>query len=73
MSDNKPVIINGIGTPRVWLFTNNDIELCDFDGIPISKYLTEFEYIYDEENDDEATMKFLFPTLESFDLPYCRR
>lgn len=70
MSDLQPVIVNGIGSPRAWLFTNGGEPLRDFDEKPIAKYLTKFSYSYNEEQDDECTITFMFPTLRSFDLPY---
>ena len=70
MSDLTPVIVNGIGSPRAWLFTNNGEPLRDFDEHIIAKYLNKFKYTYNEEEDDECELTFLFPTLRSFDLPY---
>lgn len=70
MSDLTPVIVNGIGSPRAWLFTNSGEPLRDFDEHIIAKYLNKFKYTYNEEEDDECELTFLFPTLRSFDLPY---
>lgn len=70
MSDLAPVIVNGIGSPRAWLFTNSGEPLRDFDEQIIAKFLTKFKYTYNEEEDDECSMTFKFPTLRSFDLPY---
>lgn len=70
MSDKDPVIVNGIGSPRAWLFTNDGEPLRDFDEQAIAKFLTKFSYTYNEEEDDECSMTFMFPTLRSFDLPY---
>ena len=70
MSDLTPVIVNGIGSPRAWLFTNSGEPLRDFDEQIIAKYLNKFKYTYNEEEDDECILTFLFPTLRSFDLPY---
>lgn len=70
MSDLNPVIVNGIGSPRAWLFTNSGEPLSDFDGQIVAKFLTKFSYTYNEEEDDECSMTFMFPTLRSFDLPY---
>lgn len=73
MSDLSPVIVNGIGSPRAWLFTNGGEPLSDFDGQIIAKFLTKFSYTYNEEADDECSMSFMFPTLRSFDLPYFKQ
>lgn len=70
MSDKDPVLVNDIGSPRAWLFTNDGEPLRDFDEQAIAKFLTKFSYTYNEEEDDECSMTFMFPTLRSFDLPY---
>lgn len=70
MSDLSPVIVNGIGSPRAWLFTNGGEPLSDFDGQIVAKFLTKFSYTYNEEEDDECSMTFMFPNLRAFDLPY---
>lgn len=70
MSDLNPVLEEGFGTPLVWLFSPFGAILRDYDEVPISKYLSEFEYTYSEEDDDTATLKFKFESLRSFDLPY---
>lgn len=70
MSDIAQVLPEGYGTPLAWLFTADGEILRDFDEMPISKYLTEFEYEYNEEEDDTCTMKFKFESLRSFNLSY---
>ena len=70
MSDLSPVLTESFGVPIVWIFTPDGDILRDYDEVPISKYLYDFEYKYDEENDDLCTMKFRFEDIRSFDLPY---
>lgn len=70
MSDLAQVLENGYGTPRAWIYTPDGEVLRDYDGQPISKYLVEFEYEYDEESDDTCNMTFRFENLKSFELPY---
>lgn len=70
MSDGAQVLKDGYGTPLAWLYTPEGKVLRDYDGQPISKYLTEFEYYYDEEGDDTCTMVFQFENVNSFNLPY---
>jgi hypothetical protein len=70
MSDANQIFEVGFGEPMAWIFTTTGEILKDYDEQPISKYLVEFEYCYKEEEDDECILKFKFPTLRSFDLPY---
>ena len=70
MSDLSPVLPESFGVPIVWIFTPDGDILRDYDEVPISKYLYDFEYKYDEENDDLCIMKFRFEDIRSFDLPY---
>lgn len=70
MSDLDPILKESFGMPLAWIYTPAGDILRDYDEQPISKYLTEFEYEYNEEDDDVCVMKFEFPSLKSFDLPY---
>ena len=70
MSDKNPVLTEAFGVPLTWIFSPSGDILRDFDEVPISKYLVEFDYEYDEEGDDTCTLKFKFESLRSFDLPY---
>lgn len=70
MSDSKQVLSAGYGTPLVWLFTPSGGILRDTDGIAITKYLEEFEYTYNEEEDDVCTLKFQLEKLDNLKLPY---
>jgi len=59
-----------LGMPIAWVFDPNGNMLKDKEGRPISRYLTEFEYTYDEEEDDQCSMTFQFDAIEKYDLPY---
>lgn len=63
-------IKNGIGSPRVWLYINKDEMVRDYDEQPISKYLTNFSYTYNEEQDDECKLTFRFINNRTLDLPF---
>lgn len=73
MADGDQVLREMVGTPFVWLYTANNEILRYFDGEPIIKYVTEFRYKYDEDNDDKCEIKMEFETLRGFDLPYVRQ
>ena len=59
-----------LGMPMAWLFDTQGVMLKDADGRPLSRYLTEFEYVYDEEEDDRCDMTLQFDSIDKYDLPY---
>jgi len=59
-----------LGMPIAWLFDTDGIMLKDSDDRPLTRYLTEFEYVYDEEEDDRCDMTFQFDSIDKYDLPY---
>lgn len=77
MSDNAQVLNTGLGMPLVWLFDNNNnpIKFTDktFDlekEVNLSEFLIDFKYVYDEENDDECTIKFQFQSVDQANAAY---
>ena len=59
-----------LGMPMAWLFDTDGIMLKDQEGRPLSRFLTDFEYVYDEEEDDTCDFTFQFDSIDKYDLPY---
>lgn len=72
MSDSSLPIENGYGTPMVWLYSSTNKVLIDDEGRPIARFITKFEYTYDEEGDDLSKITFQFDKVERLDIPYLR-
>lgn len=73
MADNSKVLYDMIGTPVVMVYTDKGEPLRYYDGGLLVKYLTNFEYTFDEENDDKCTIDFYFETVKGFELPYIKQ
>jgi len=67
MSDNSKVLEHNLGTPLVWLKSSEGNVVLDIDDKPIIRFITDFKYIYDEENDDECSIRFQFPSSQYCD------
>lgn len=61
MSDKNKVLENQIGTPLTWIKNAKGEVVLDIDQRPLGYRINDFKYIYDEENDDEAEIRLLFP------------
>jgi len=59
-----------LGMPMAWLFDTDGIMLKDQEGRPLSRFLTDFEYVYDEEEDDTCDFTFQFDSMDKYNLPY---
>lgn len=70
MSDIAPVLKDGFGVPLTWIYSTNGEMLKDYYGKPISVYVKELTYTYDEEDDDECEIVFQFEDMANFSLPY---
>ena len=66
MSNAKQILRHGYGYPRFWLYNKLGEEVVIADvynsvpDIPIASFITDFEYTFDEENDDECKISFQF-------------
>ena len=76
MSDIGAVLPNGYGTPLAWVFYESDddnhVVVRMLDDVPIARYITDFNYTYDEEGDDICDIKLHIPSVEILNLPYLR-
>ena len=61
MSDNAKVLKDHLGTPLAWLKNSKGEVVLDTSGVALTRFIKSFTYSYDEENDDEAVLKFEFP------------
>lgn len=53
LPDSKTVLVDGTGTPYLAIFDGGENPIFDpLSGLPIGMLTTDFEYIYDEEDDD---------------------
>lgn len=76
MSDSKRTLPDSLGTPLCWIYTagKNPIMLTDNFGQPINmnQMVTKFSYKYDEENDDECSIKIAVTSSEQLNHPELR-
>lgn len=74
MADNSEVLANGFGMPYVWIFDSKDniVYIKDEwgDDKPLNSFIENFKYRYDEENDDECTIKIGLIKVEQLNSPY---
>lgn len=55
LEDSAPVLENGTGTPYIAIFKpNGDPIIEPFNNLPLGIFITNFEYIYDEEKEDKG-------------------
>lgn len=59
-----------LGMPLAWIFTPDGEVILDSRGRPLSRHITDFEYLYDEEEDDQCNIEFQFDDMAQFNLPY---
>lgn len=59
-----------LGMPLAWIFTPDGEVILDNHGRPLSRHIVDFEYVYDEEEDDQCNIKFNLSEVEQFNLPY---
>lgn len=67
MSDGAQVLEEGFGTPLVWIFDHEGEPLLNKDGSPMARYITDFDYTYDEESDDLCNITLEFDDITQFE------
>lgn len=70
MSNARQVLTEGFGTPLVWLYNTGNEILLDGEGKFLNSYVTKFEYVYDEEEDDTCDITFEFESVSQMNLRY---
>lgn len=74
MADNQQILVNGFGMPYVWIFNSRDevVNIKDERGAdkPLNSFVESFKYRYDEENDDECTIKIGLINVDQLNSPY---
>lgn len=66
----KPILYNGIGQPYLALFSFEGMPIVNpLTGIPLGAYLSKWDYQYDEEKENLATLTFDTGNPDTVDIP----
>lgn len=70
MEDSKPIMEGGSATPYLAIFDGRSNPIVDpLTNLPIGTYVTNFEYVYNEEDDDTFEITLTCDNPNLIDLP----